>query len=98
MACESNNRCNLLSFRQLLVDLNRPLPEWGPAKPEDRTIPRYQHLLPPSPQTHATDPNAVALSINNGSESPPSYDSGSKEVDGYDNPGFQQDSFVVTKM
>ncbi|XP_076458163.1 sodium- and chloride-dependent glycine transporter 1-like [Babylonia areolata] len=73
---------------KLLRQLNQPLPEWGPALPEHRTIPRYQ-LIPPftpsAPYSHPpdaiADPHAVEMTApteqqqegGEGRDRPPSY-------------------------
>ena len=102
-----DNRSKLFSFRQLLQNLNRPLPQWGPSKPEDRTIPRYQRLSPSSETAIIppyVNPNAIALSTTtNGSGGLPPYSEAqtypSPTKDGsYENKAFQRDNTVVTKM
>jgi hypothetical protein len=66
---------------QLFINLNQPLPEWGPYKAENRTIPRYQRLSAAVPPPYTADPNAVSVN-------------GLSEKDGvgtFDNPTFSPD-------
>ena len=89
--------------RQLLRDLNQPLPSWGPAKPEHRTIARYQRLpATPFEPPLAANPNAMGQSGTNWSSDPPPYSSPAADPQttkgGSDNLGFQSQESEMTTL